>query len=246
MTATKDIETREDCERLVRAFSLPPDATELVIVRHGASAAARPGESHEMLEGRGNPPLADTGIEQAAAVAERLGTSGEEYAALYVTPLQRTHETAAPIAERTGLQPEVIADLVEISLGEWEGGEFRIRAQEGDPIVVRALAEERWDVLPGAESPEDIEERVRRGVGTLVDRTGPGKRCIAVLHGGVIGEICRLATASRPFAFIRADNCSITRVVVWQDPGFPWMLRSFNDTTHLEGIAVERGETSSA
>ena len=229
-----------------RAFSLPPDATELVIVRHGASAAARPGESHEMLEGRGNPPLADTGVEQAAAVAERLGATGEDHAALYVTPLQRTHQTAAPIAERTGLRPEVIDDLVEISLGEWEGGEFRIRAQEGDPIVVRALAEERWDVLPGAESPEAIEERVRRGVATLVERTGPGQRCVAVLHGGVIGEICRLATGSRPFAFIRADNCSITRVVVWADPDLPWMLRSFNDTTHLEGVAQHVGGTTTA
>jgi probable phosphoglycerate mutase len=229
-----------------RAFALPSDATELVIVRHGASAAARPGETHELLEGRGNPGLADTGVEQAAAVAARLGSSGEEFAGLFVTPLRRTHQTAEPISAQTGLEPEVVDDLVEVSLGEWEGGEFRIRAQEGDPLVIRALAEERWDVLPGAEPPEQIEERVRRGIATLVERTGAGRRCIAVLHGGVIGEICRLATSSRPFAFIRADNCSITRVVVWQDPGFPWMLRSFNDTTHLEGIAVERGETSSA
>jgi probable phosphoglycerate mutase len=233
-----------DREYHQRAFALAPDATELVLVRHGSSAAARPGERHEMLEGHGNPPLAEAGHAQAAAVAERLG--GEGFAALYVTPLQRTAQTAAPLAAATGLEPEVVPDLVEVSLGDWEGGEFRIRAQEGDPLVARALAEERWDVLPGAEPPEQIEERVRRGIATLVERTGAGRRCIAVLHGGVIGEICRLATSSRPFAFIRADNCSITRVVVWQDPGFPWMLRSFNDTTHLEGIAVERGETSSA
>ena len=220
-----------------RAFALPAEATELVIVRHGASAAARPGEQHELLEGRGNPPLSDDGVRQAAAVATRLAT--EDLAALYVTPLQRTHQTAEPIASSTGLEPEVIADLVEVGLGDWEGGEFRIRAQEGDPLVGRALSEERWDVLPGAESPEAIEERVRRGVATLVERTGPGRRCAAVLHGGVIGEICRQATSSRPFAFIHADNCSVTRVVVWPDSR--QMLRSFNDTTHLEGLGGPSG-----
>lgn len=220
-----------------RPFALPPDATELVIVRHGASAAARPGEQHELLEGRGNPPLADTGVAQAAAVAERLG--GDDFAGLYVTPLERTHQTAAPLAAATGLEPTVIADLIEVSLGEWEGGEFRIRAQEGDPLVVRALAEERWDVLPGAEPPEAIEERVRRGVGEVVERTGLGRSAVAVLHGGVIGEICRLATQSRPFAFIHADNGSITRLIVWSDGR--WMLRSFNDTAHLGGIGGPPG-----
>ena len=50
-------------------------------------------------------------------------------------------------------------------------------------------------------------------------------------HGGVIAEICRQATASRPFAFVHADNCSISRVVVFADGRR--MLRSFNDTNHL-------------
>jgi 2,3-bisphosphoglycerate-dependent phosphoglycerate mutase len=54
-----------------------------------------------------------------------------------------------------------------------------------------------------------------------------------VLHGGVIGEICRQATRSRPFAFVHADNCSISRLVVL--PGGRQLLRSFNDTAHLGG-----------
>ena len=218
-----------DREYHQRAFALAPDATEVVLVRHGSSAAARPGERHEMLEGHGNPPLAEAGHAQAAAVAARLG--GDGFAALYVTPLQRTAQTAAPLAEATGLEPKVVPDLVEVSLGDWEGGEFRIRAQEGDPLVARALAEERWDVLPGAESPEVIEARVRAGLASVADRTGPGRTCVAVVHGGIIGEACRLATGSRPFAFIHADNGSITRLVRFGDGR--WLLRSFNDTAHL-------------
>ncbi len=54
---------------------------------------------------------------------------------------------------------------------------------------------------------------------------------MAVVHGGVIGEACRQATASRRFAFVHADNGSLTRLVVGADPR--WLLRSFNDVSHL-------------
>jgi 2,3-bisphosphoglycerate-dependent phosphoglycerate mutase len=47
----------------------------------------------------------------------------------------------------------------------------------------------------------------------------------------VIGEICRQATSSRPFAFVHADNASLSRLVVFGDRR--WLLRSFNDTAHL-------------
>ena len=60
---------------------------------------------------------------------------------------------------------------------------------------------------------------------------GPGGTGAAVLHGGVIGELCRQVTRSRPFAFIHADNCSVTRIV--QFSVGHRLLRSFNDTAHL-------------
>src|SRR3954470_12534080 len=111
-----------------RAFALPPDATEVVLVRHGASAAAVPGEPFEELEGQSDPPLAPEGEQQARAVAQRLDGSGEAFAGLFVTPLKRTSQTAAPLVERTGLEPVVVPELREVGLGEWEGGELRIRA----------------------------------------------------------------------------------------------------------------------
>jgi 2,3-bisphosphoglycerate-dependent phosphoglycerate mutase len=51
----------------------------------------------------------------------------------------------------------------------------------------------------------------------------------------VIGEVCRQATESRPFAFIHADNGSLSRLVIL--PGGRWLLRSFNDTAHLASAA---------
>jgi probable phosphoglycerate mutase len=212
-----------------RQYRVPPDATEVVLVRHGASAAAVPGESFEMLEGRGNPPLAEKGIEQAELVGARLAR--EDLSAIFVSSLQRTHQTAAPLARLTGLEPIEIGDLAEVGLGEWDGGEFRIRARTGDPIVMQALAEERWDVLPGAEGMEEFAERVRRGLDRVVELAGTGVSVAAFVHGGVIADLCRQATRSRPFAFLVNDNTNITRLVVHADGTL--LLRSFNDTSHL-------------
>ena len=212
-----------------RQYAVPADATEVVLVRHGASAAAVPGERHELLEGRGDPPLSPTGVEQAEAVGARLAR--EPLARIFTSTLQRTAQTAAPLARLTGMEPVAVADLVEVNLGEWEGGEFRIRAYSGDPLVLRALREERWDVLPGAESQDAFAERVRRGIDRVVAESGPGVSVAAFVHGAVIGELCQQATGSRPFAFVRNVNTSISRLVVHGDGSL--LLRSFNDIAHL-------------
>ncbi len=212
-----------------RAFAVPRDARELIVVRHGASAAISEGESFALVGGHGDPPLAPEGREQAIRVAERL--HGEPIRALFVTTLQRTAQTAEPLVAATGLEPRVMEDLREVHLGEWEGGAYRMKLAERDDIAMRALMEERWDVIPGAEPMDRLAERVGRGLDTMLDTIGPGGTGVAVLHGGVIGELCRQVTRSRPFAFIHADNCSITRVVQFSTGHR--LLRNFNETAHL-------------
>jgi probable phosphoglycerate mutase len=213
-----------------RLYTVPDDATEVILVRHGASAAAVPGEPHELLEGRGNPALSDVGHQQAEAVGARLAS--EPIAAIFTSTLIRTHETAAPLVARTGLTPTELADLAEVNLGpEYEGGEFRIRIQEGDQALLRALATQRWDALPNGEPAGEFSGRVRRAVDAIVAAVGPGAIAVAFTHGGVIAELCRQATDSRGFAFIRNDNTSISRLVVHADRGL--LLRSFNDIGHL-------------
>jgi probable phosphoglycerate mutase len=188
-----------------------------------------PGQPFPLLDGHGDPPLAPEGEAQAERVAERL--AGEGLSGLFVTTLSRTHRTAAPLAARTGLEPVVVPDLREVSLGEWEGGEFRIRMAQGDPVAIQAVTEQRWEVIPGAETMASLAERVRAGILAIVAGCGPDARVAAIVHGGVIGEVCRQATGSRPFAFVHSDNGSITRLVVLGDG--TWLLRSFNDTAHL-------------
>jgi probable phosphoglycerate mutase len=146
--------------------------------------------------------------------------------------LRRTQETAAPLVEELGLVPTVLPDLREVFLGELEGGGYRIRVAEGDPLVARVAEEERWDVIAGAEAPGDFEGRLRRAIETIAGSVPAGSVAVAFAHGAVIGQLCAMATGSRPFAFIHADNGSISRLVVHEDGR--WLLRSFNETRHLD------------
>ena len=52
-----------------RPYVGPPGSTELLLVRHGASADAVEGEDFELVEGQGDPPLSDIGRRQAELVA---------------------------------------------------------------------------------------------------------------------------------------------------------------------------------
>ncbi len=207
----------------------PPGSTELLLVRHGASADAVEGEAFELVEGQGDPPLSEVGRHQAERVALRL--VADPFDGMYVSTLRRTAETAAPLVERTGIHPVIEADLREVFLGEWEGGHLRQKAVDRDPMFEQVLREQRWDVVPGAESREVFGGRLRRAIERIAD-AHPAGRVIVFSHGAAIGEILAQASDSDPFAFINADNTSISRLVVTPER---WIVRGYNDTAHLAG-----------
>jgi 2,3-bisphosphoglycerate-dependent phosphoglycerate mutase len=208
-------------------FSPPPGATTVLLVRHGESAPALEGEPFALRDGHGDPQLDPVGVAQAERVGERLAQ--ERVDAIYVTSLRRTHETAAPLAARLGLTPIEEPELREVFLGEWEGGQLRVRAAARDPLFEEIFKQERWDVIPGAEPAAEFDARLQRGLQRIVD-AHPDGRVVAVVHGGVIGQILQRVTGSRPFAFSGADNASISEIVVTGDRA---ILRRYNDTSHL-------------
>lgn len=220
-------------------FSTPPGACEMLLIRHGESAAFRPGEPMPLCDGHGDPPLHPQGQIQAEQVADRLIATGEAITAIYATTLQRTVQTARPLATRLGLEIRVEARLREVHLGDWEGGEYRRRMAEGDPIARASVEQQRWDLIPGAEPAPDFARRVRAGVSAIA-AAHPDEVVAVVVHGGVIGEILHQATASAPFAFVGADNASISHVVVGAER---WIVRCFNDTSHLTPAFSTRGES---
>jgi 2,3-bisphosphoglycerate-dependent phosphoglycerate mutase len=222
--------TEQDSQEVYRQyrFALPPGATDLLIVRHGESAPARLDQPAPRRDGHSDPALAPEGVEQAARLADRL--AHEQIDAIYVTTLQRTAQTAAPLARRLGIDPQVEPDLREVFLGEWEGVAFRKYVSEGHPTAVQMFLEKRWDVIPGAESNDEFAGRVRAGMERIIAKH-PGQRVVVVVHGGVIGQMMALASGAPAFSFIGADNASITQIVAMPQP---WVIRRFNDTAHLD------------
>ncbi|MCU1426440.1 MAG: histidine phosphatase family protein [Actinomycetia bacterium] len=204
-----------------------PGATTVLLVRHGESAPAHPDRPFPLVDGHGDPPLDPVGHEQAKRLAARL--ANERIDAIYVTTLARTMQTAQPLADALGLTPIVEPDLREVYLGDWEGGEFRVRAAAGDPVFEQIFTQERWDVIPGAEALEEFDRRCARGLARIVAQHADG-RVMVVVHGGVIGQLLHQVTGSRRFAFSGADNASISEVVVHPQRT---VLRRFNDVSHL-------------
>lgn len=212
-----------------RPFTPSDDAREVVLVRHGSAARTPRSEQGPPIGGQTDPPLSDDGRTQAAAAAGRL--ADEPIVAIFVTPLQRTSETAVPLLERVPLEPVVLEDLREVELGDWEHGELARRARRGDPEFVKVMEQERWDLIPNAEPAGEFAERVLRGIGAAADAAGPGTVAVAFTHSAVIAEACRQVTGSTPFAFLTVSNGSLTRLV--RLASGRWVLVSFNETAHL-------------
>jgi len=88
-------------------------ATTLVLLRHATTRA-----TGKRLGGRrAGFHLDAAGREQAAAAARRL--SRFPVAAVYASPLERTRETAAPVARVHGLRVRIERGILEVDYGAW-------------------------------------------------------------------------------------------------------------------------------
>ncbi|HEY2053792.1 MAG TPA: histidine phosphatase family protein [Solirubrobacterales bacterium] len=211
-----------------RALTAPPGAREVVLVRHGACDPPAP---DGLIDGRSDPGLNARGRGEAAAAGERLGR--EDIAAIFVSHMRRATETAAPLVAARRLTPVVSDDVGEIYLGEWEGHGIADRGRRGDPELARVFAEQRWDLVPGAEDIDAFGLRVRRGVEAAADAGGDGTVVAVVTHSAVIAEFLRQITGAQAFAFLHNANGSISRAI--RMPDGRWILSAFNDTEHLHG-----------
>ena len=198
-----------------------------MLVRHGESEPAIVGRPFPLVDGHGDPALHANGEAQAIAVRARLRDG--PLAALYVTTLRRTHQTATPLAAHLGLTPVLEADLREVYLGDWEGGLFRIKATEGAPEAQRARAHQEWGEIPGAETCAALQSRVSNALWRLAERH-TDQRIAAFVHGGVIGAALAVATGAQNFAFNGSANGAISRLVLIEGR---MVLRGFNDCAHL-------------
>jgi broad specificity phosphatase PhoE len=207
----------------------PNTTTELVLVRHGQTAANIAG----LLVGRQDVLLTDLGHEQARRAAAAVHDLRPD--ALVSSPLQRARQTAAPIAERTLLLPTLEDDIAEFGFGDFEGWAEKDaidRHPHLRPLLTgEAHPDERW---PNGESGSLFVARIFAGIGRIVAEH-PDQRVIVVTHGGVIGSwVARMATegATSFFPYL-VSNCSISTFEI-TDRGTTCV--SWNRREHLDGL----------
>lgn len=196
--------------------------TELLLIRHGQSAAVVPGEP-----GSSDPPLSDVGREQARALAARL--ADRQLDAVYASDLARAVETAEAIVAGRPLPVVQDPDLAEVDLGEWNDGEFRRRAASRDPEWLRFAAAGSWDLVPGGESDAGLRHRVRITIGAIAERHH-GQSVAVVCHGGVINAYLAETLGIDRSTFVPIENTSVTVV---RTGGARPVVVVMNDATHL-------------
>jgi broad specificity phosphatase PhoE len=146
---------------------------------------ARHGETVENAEGRilgrRDPPLSPAGIAQAEALARRLKDAG--IAAVWASPLRRARETAEIVGRALGIEPVVLADLVESDRGDWEGRRVAELADESPDLHAAFIAGDSSFRFPGGESMAEQGARTRSALAAV--RAGP-LPALVVAHAGTI------------------------------------------------------------
>jgi broad specificity phosphatase PhoE len=207
----------------------------LILVRHGDAYAGFDG----VVGGQtGCTGLTSLGRAQAEALRDRLAESGRVWAdVLLVSVLPRAIETASIIAPGLGLEISgQECDLCELHPGEADGLTWTEYAARYGSFDMEA---ERDRVFaPAGESWNSFHERVRRTL-ERVARDYEGQTVVAVCHAGVIMASMRVllgiphpGTGAR----LRPTNTGLT---AWEHDASldRWTLHSFNDASHLLGLA---------
>lgn len=200
--------------------------TTFVIVRHGQTAWNK----EERFRGRADLPLDETGLRQADAAARRIAARYQP-AAILASPLQRTMQTASPIADACGLTVQADDRLLDLDYGAFSG----LRPSEAEalyPQLYRTWIEAPHLVrFPQGESLDDVRARLEELTDQTLQRY-PDRQIILVSHL----VVCRVLLCSllglpnSDFWRFQVDPASLSVVVVESERA---RLVTANDTCHL-------------
>ncbi|MDP8987828.1 MAG: MSMEG_4193 family putative phosphomutase [Actinomycetota bacterium] len=178
----------------------------MILVRHGQTPT-----TGSVLPGRtAGLHLAEAGTVQAEAVAERLGEL-ERIDAVYTSPLERTRETAKPIAKVRGLRARVERGLLECDFGEWTGRSLKELGKLAEWTTVQRYPS--GFRFPGGESFCEMQARITGAMARLVERHRGGV-VVAVSHADPIkaAVASALGTHLDLFQRIAVSPCSMSAV----------------------------------
>ncbi len=165
------------------------------------------------IYGNDNPPCDTSDREIFRRLASRL-----PHDAVWVSShLQRTHQTAAAIAEHLPAEaahpPHQVEELGEQSFGDWQGKTHAELAEARDGAWHRFWLAPAHQAAPGGEAFTDLMARVGGAIEQLSEEHR-GRNIIAVTHGGTIMAALAHALGLEPdraLAF-QIENCALTRM----------------------------------
>ncbi len=183
--------------------------TTVLFVRHGRTPT-----TGQVLPGRAKGlHLGDEGVAQAERAAERIAALGKrKVKAVYASPMERTRETAAPIAAALGLKVQSRRGLIEADFGSWTGRKL------GDLMKKPEWAQvQRYPSgfrFPDGESFSQMQERICDTVNQLVD-DHRGQTIVAVSHADPIKAVVASAMGTHLDLFQRivVGPCSISAIM---------------------------------
>ena len=200
--------------------------TTTLLLRHGQTSLS----VERRFAGRGDIPLTDLGLQQAAAAA--AGIAERSRVDLVVSsPLRRAWQTALAVAERTGAPLTSDDDLVETDFGSWEGMTFaEVMARWPDEMTAWMASADA--APPGGESFASVANRVSAALDRLLT-AHQGETVVIVSHVTPIKTmVCRALLAPSAALFrMHLDVASLSEAAWFADG--PALLRSLNDTAHL-------------
>ena len=176
-----------------------------------------------------NPELSEEGWGQARALAEWLTEAPVD--AVYASPLRRAVQTAAPLAERLGLEVVVDDELAEFD----RDAHFYIPVEE-----LKATKDPRWlDMVEGrwGDGGEVDRFTFRRVVVEAVERViaaNPGRTVAIVCHGGVINAYVSHVLELEEVMFFEPHYTSISRLMAARSG--QRQIASLNETGHLRRL----------
>ncbi|MCT1459197.1 histidine phosphatase family protein [Aestuariimicrobium sp. p3-SID1156] len=196
--------------------------TTLLLLRHGQTDWNASGR----FQGQKDVPLNSTGHQQAAVAARALAAMNPD--ALWCSPLTRTRETMAPLAQRTGLPVSYDDRLKEIHVGSWEGLTMET-VDQVDPGFRRALAEARdYRRSPQGETATETGLRWASAISDI-STAHEGQLVVVVSHGLALRQgVCAFLGWSWEVSqqLGSFDNCSWATL---EDRHGRWRLATYNE-----------------
>lgn len=144
---------------------------------------------------------------------------------LYVSPLDRTRETAAILNQDAHLPTQVDERLLEISYGSWDGQQnaelMATHPEVFDPVLQDVLPS-YTNVATNGETFAQVEARVAAFM-QEVAAAQPNGNIIVVTHGFTVKAAVLVATQTpNPMSLPEPANTSVTRIQLADDRYFIW------------------------